>query len=241
MDLIDIHNHMLPGVDDGAPDVDTALAMARLAVDGGIVEVVCTPHIHPGRFENNKGALQRHFEEFAQRVAGEGIPLKLHLAAEMRFDATIIQQVLSGEVPFLGQWQGRQVLLLEFPHDQLPFAAEKLTGWLLEHDIVPMIAHPERNRGFIREPALLKPFAAQGCLMQGTGGSFMGRFGESARVLAEQMLAAGYFAFVASDAHNLDFRSPALSAPLERVTELAGSETANRLFRENPRLLVGDG
>ena len=163
--MIDLHNHLLPGIDDGAPDLDTALQLARLAVADGITHLVCTPHIHPGRYENTPATIGQALLEFQQGLREHAIPLQVAAAAEVRFGMELMIGVKTNTIPYVGQWQGKNVLLLEFPHGEVPFGAEKLTGWLLQNNVIPMIAHPERNKGLMREPAKLKPFIEQGCLL----------------------------------------------------------------------------
>ena len=126
------------------------------------------------------------------------------------------------------------MLLLEFPHGEVPFGAEKLTGWLLQNNVIPMIAHPERNKGLMREPAKLKPFIEQGCLLQVTAGSVAGNFGEVAQDLAIQLLESNWVTILASDAHNVDHRPPVLTAGLAVAAEVLGADAAQRLVSDNP-------
>jgi len=232
--MIDLHNHLLPGIDDGAPDLDAALALARVAVQDGITHLVCTPHIHPGRYDNTPASIQAAQQLFVNALQQAGIALHVSSAAEVRFGMELMVAVGQGSIPFLGQWQGKQVLLLEFPHGEIPFGAERLTNWLLQRNIVPMIAHPERNKGIMRSPGKLKPFIEQGCLLQVTAGSVAGHFGPAAEEIAHDLLAEGLVTILASDAHNLQHRPPMLSEGLRHAARLIGDSNAEALVRQNP-------
>ena len=232
--MIDLHAHLLPGIDDGAPDLDTALALARLAVGDGITHMVCTPHIHPGRYDNTPDTIRNAWRTLALALREHQIPLQIAAAAEVRFGMELMKAVESHTVPYLGRWQGKRVLLLEFPHGDLPFGAEKLTTWLLDRDIVPLIAHPERNKTLLRHPARLKPFLQQGCLLQITAGSVTGHFGPACQDLAHRLLQAGVVTVLASDAHNLNHRPPKLSPALAPTAALVGHAMAQRLVEHAP-------
>lgn len=235
--MYDVHNHLLPGIDDGAPDLETALALARVAVRDGITHMVCTPHIHPGRYDNTPSSINTALQQMQQGLVAAGIGLQVRAAAEVRFGIELMIGVMDGNLPMLGIWQGRQVLLLEFPHGGIPFEAEKLTDWLIKRKITPMIAHPERNKRLMREPSRLKPFLDQGCLLQVTAGSVAGRFGKTAQELASELLQAGHVTLLASDAHNLEYRPPVLSEGLQHAAALIGPAAAEKLVLDNPAQL----
>lgn len=232
--MIDLHTHLLPGIDDGADDMATALALARLAVEGGTTHMVCTPHLHAGRYDNTAASIAQALQGFRAALAEAGIPLQVAAAAEVRFDMEIMLWQRAGQLPFLGKWQDKDVLLLEFPHADVPFGAERLTQWLLERNVVPLIAHPERNKGVMRTPSRLKAFIDQGCLLQVTAGSLAGRFGERAQELAEELLREDVVTVIASDAHNLQHRPPLLAEGRERAERLVGARKAEELVRAMP-------
>lgn len=232
--MIDLHNHFLPGIDDGADTVEMAVAMARLAVASGTTHLVCTPHIHPGRYDNTLESIEAARQVFESALREAEIPLQVAAAAEVRFDMEIMAGVTAGRLPFLGKWQGKDVLLLEFPHSDLPFGGERLTQWLLQRNIVPMIAHPERNKGVMRAPSRLKPFIEQGCLLQVTAGALSGRFGERAQAIAEELLKDDVVTVLASDAHNTQYRPPLLAEGCEQAERLVGAAAAEALVRGRP-------
>lgn len=232
--MIDLHNHLLPGIDDGAPDLEASLALARIAVQDGITHLVCTPHIHPGRYDNTLASIQDAKAQFDAALKEQGIPLRVVAAAEVRFGMELMMGVSQGAIPFLGRWQGKQVLLLEFPHGEIPFGAERLISWLLQRNIVPMIAHPERNKDLMRMPSRLKPFLELGCLLQVTAGSVAGRFGPAAEALARALLEQGVVTVLASDAHNLQHRPPMLSEGMQHAVRIVGDAMAESLVLHTP-------
>ncbi|MGV8844442.1 MAG: tyrosine-protein phosphatase [Pseudomonas sp.] len=232
--MIDLHNHLLPGIDDGAPDLEASLALARVAVQDGITHLVCTPHIHPGRYDNNPASIQPALASFAAALKHAEIPLQVSSAAEVRFGMELMVGISQGSIPFLGEWQGKHVLLLEFPHGEVPFGAERLIGWLLQRNIIPMIAHPERNKGLMRTPSKLKPFLELGCLLQVTASAVAGHFGPAAEALAHDLLEQGVVTILASDGHNLEHRPPMLSEGMQHAARIIGDAKAEALVLHTP-------
>lgn len=234
MGMIDLHSHLLPGIDDGAEDVTTSIELARMAVADGISHLVCTPHIHPGRFDNTPDTIDPALSVFRAALADAGISLKVSSAAEVRFGLELMEGITRGVIPFLGEWEGRKVLLLEFPHSEVPFGAEKLTQWMIQRGVLPMIAHPERNKGIMKSRSKLKPFLQQGCLLQVTAASVAGGFGETARSVAAELLTEGHVSILATDAHNTSHRPPQLRAGVQAAAELIGDQQAATLVTHNP-------
>ena len=159
-------------------------------------------------------------------------------AAEFRFGMELMDAVRQHTVPYLGQWRDRRVLLLEFPHGELPFGAEKLTAWLLANKVLPMIAHPERNKTVLRQPGRLRPFLEQGCLLQITSGSLTGRFGTACQALARRLLELDVVTLIATDAHNLEHRPPLLAEGRDAAAQILGESRARRLVQDNPWLIA---
>ncbi len=236
--MIDLHCHMLPGIDDGAETLAQALDLARCAVANGIQETVVTPHIHPGRYENETASIQPVYAQLKAALEVHGIPLKLRMAAEVRICPELTIMITQGKIPFLGQWNGRNVLLLEFPHSHIPPGSDKLAQWLISRNILPMIAHPERNKGIMRDGAKLLPFVELGCLFQVTAGAVAGAFGPMAQECAQWLLEEGWVTALASDAHNLAHRPPNMESGRAQAARWIGEDKAWVLVRDNPRKLL---
>ena len=238
MPTVDIHCHLLPQVDDGPRALGEALDMARLAVASGITHAVLTPHLHPGRWENTRSALEPAFGLFRRALRTNGIALELGLACEARIAPELLPLIERHEVPFLGELDGYRVLLLEFPHGHIPMGADKFAARLLQLKVLPLIAHPERNKDAMRSRDKLRVFEEMGCLFQLTAGALAGRFGESAARLALQLLESESTFVMASDAHNLEARTPDLRHGEAVAARVLGVEAARRLVHDNPWRIV---
>jgi len=232
--MIDLHCHLLPGIDDGPATLEEALEMARIAVANGIEEAHVTPHLHPGRWENDLPKIAAAVQAYREALAQAGIPLEIGFAAEVRLDYEILPLIEAGRVPFLGTLEGRNVMLLEFPHSHVPVGADKFVAWLLAHNIQPMIAHPERNKDLMREPARLEPFVREGCLLQLTADSLAGGFGEQCEVCAREFLERGWVSVLASDAHDTVDRPPRMAPGRDAAAKIVGEEEARRLTYDTP-------
>ena len=226
--MIDLHCHLLPGVDDGPATLAESLALCRIAVADGITHSIVTPHIHPGRWDNTKNTIERGCKALQISLDEAGIELKLGFAAEVRLSDQIMQQIEDDEIPFYGEVDGYNIMLLEFPHGHIIPGSEKLVAWLMDRKIRPLIAHPERNRAVMREVEVIRPFVELGCLLQITGGSLLGSFGDQAEVVANDLLGRGWVDVVASDGHNCGARRPELSGAFECVSQILGNSVEQR-------------
>lgn len=236
--MIDLHCHMLPGIDDGAQTLDESLELARLAVADGIKHTVCTPHINIGRFDNNITTIKSAFDKLEQALEEHNIPLKISMGAEVRISPEMMFLVEKEKIPFLGTWEGKKVLLLEMPHSHIPPGSDKLVKWLMSRNILPMIAHPERNRDVQKNPSLLRPFVQMGCLFQLTASSLTGAFGEASQTIARDLLKDGQVTVIATDAHNIKRRPPLLKEGLDAAIEVVGGQAAMKLVLDNPSAII---
>ncbi len=238
--MIDIHCHLLPQVDDGPDSLAEALEMCRQAVAEGTTHAVCTPHVHPGRWENNAHSIAVAVKELRGQLQAGGIDLQLGFAGEVRLSDQLPLQVKRGEIPFYGQVDGYQVMLLEFPHGHIPPGSDKLTAWLLAQRIRPLIAHPERNRQVMKGVECIYPFVEMGCWLQLTAGALYGGFGERAGEIARHLLGNDMVAVVASDGHNPGARRPVLATAFDCLAREYGESVARRLLVENPARLAAE-
>jgi protein-tyrosine phosphatase len=237
--MIDLHCHLLPGIDDGPETLDQAIALAAHAVRSGITYAVVTPHVHIGRYENDLPSIRRDLAKFQAELNSLKIALRLGLGGEVRLGAEIIDLVAESRIPFLGEREGYKILLLEFPHGHIPVGADKFVAWLLKNRIRPLIAHPERNREIMDEVNKLTPFVTMGCMLQVTAGSVEGRFGEHARERAVDLLRRGWVSVLASDAHNLEHRPPELEPGRRAAAAIVGEPESWKLVRETPLSILG--
>ena len=232
--MIDLHCHYLPGIDDGAQTLEESLALARAAVADGITHAVMTPHVHVGVFENRAPGIEQAVARLRDALTQNDIPLQISAGGEVRIGPELIELLAAGSLPFLGVFKQQRVLLLELPHGQVPVGADRFTAWLRKQGVLPLIAHPERNKDVMRNLAKLDPFIEQGCLLQVTAGSLVGSFGEVAQRRARELLDRGDIFALATDAHNLQNRPPMLTAARAFVAADAGDAVADTLTKRNP-------
>lgn len=237
--MIDLHCHLLPGVDDGPKTMEDAMELARLAVADGITRAVATPHylaITPSATWTVMDDILSHYQI---ALKAHGIPLEVSLAAEVRVCGELVDAVLKGEVRYLGQHQGQPVLLLEFPHTrELPFGSQFMIRWLLDQGIIPLIAHPERHRTFQTDLQELVTLQDAGCLLQVTAGSLLGQFGEAPRKTALALLDANAIHLIASDAHHAMTRPPNMQKARQLIAERKGEGIAAALVHDTPQQLL---
>jgi protein-tyrosine phosphatase len=229
--FVDIHCHLLPGIDDGAKDWDETLAMARLAVDDGTATIIATPH-QLGNFGHNRGEdIRRLVAEVQQRIDAARIPLTVLPGADVRIEPDMVERLARGDVLTLGDH--RRHVLLELPHE-LYLPLEPLLEQLSRRKIVGILSHPERNQGILRQPDVLAPLVEAGCLLQITAGSLCGTFGPECQKFCEWLLAEGLVHFVSTDAHGPRSRRPLMQRAFDRAHELVGETTALELCSGNP-------
>lgn len=237
--MIDIHCHLLPGIDDGPQTLEQSMALAKALVDDGVQHVVCTPHVFPGRYENRCSSIADDFAGFATALAASRMPLEISWAGEVRLTPEILDLLPQEELPFLGLADGRHNMLLELPDGQIPLGTSRLVALLQAQRIRPVIVHPERNRAIMDKPDRLQPFIAQGCAVQVTAGSLLGDFGDKAQAAAQHFLLAGWVTAIASDAHNLKGRAPRMAPARAWLEKHHGAWVAEKLTVHGPAWLCG--
>ena len=238
--MIDVHCHLLPGIDDGAATLDEALLLASHAVASGIRKAIVTPHYIPGRFENTLDGIRQRALHFRGELASRHIALEIGFAAEVHVCPEVLAMEDTGVLPVLGSVDGYRILLLEMPDGHIPPGTDKLVAWLLARKIRPMIAHPERNKEVMRNVDKIGPFVEMGCWLQLTGGSVSGVFGPVCQQRSQQMLERGWVTVIASDAHNMSARKPELEPARKAAEEIVGEAESWRLVRERPATIVAE-
>jgi protein-tyrosine phosphatase len=229
--VIDLHCHLLPGIDDGAPDLDAALRMARMAVDDGITTIACTPHIYPGMFENDSAGIRLNIENLRDHLAAAGIPLKLSWGADAHVSPDLLPRLKAGTVPCLN---GSRYFLLEPPHHVAPPHFDHFAFSLLAAGYVPVITHPERLSWIGDHYETFCSLSDRGVWMQVTSGSLTGRFGKAARYWSERMLDEGRVDILATDAHHPERRPPLLAEGREAAAHWVGTAEATHLVETRP-------
>lgn len=235
--MIDLHTHILPGVDDGAQTLDEALAMAQTAWRDGITTIVATPHRSPWSYCSDRADAERRLAEVCAALLQEGLETRLLLGSEAFVAPNLVEQVREGLALTIN---GGRFLLVEWPYDQFPTFSEQVIFDLQVRGIHPIIAHAERYRFVRRDPNSLARLIERGVLVQVTAGSLLGELGPEIQHLSEILVACGLAQVIASDSHGVDRRAPILSQARDRVARLIGEERARAMVESVPRQIVDD-
>lgn len=238
--MIDLHCHMLPGVDDGAANETEALLMARVAVDSGVTDVALTPHCNvPEQFGNYYDhSLDQRFRRFKELLRQEDIPLTLHRGMEVFATPELPRLLDEGRLLTLG---GSRYLLVEFAFGESPWFADDMLRQIRQRGLIPVVAHPERYYFIQDEPRHLLHWANEGYVLQLNKGSFFGMFGRHAAQAAHWCLDCGCLHLIGSDAHSPYRRTPRLSDIYDLVADTVSPETAQQLLRDNPAAILKGG
>jgi protein-tyrosine phosphatase len=229
--LIDLHCHLLPGVDDGSKNLAMSLEMARMACADGITTVVCTPHILPTVYENKGPDIKSGVTLLQQEISEAGIRLRLLSGADVHIVPDLVCGLHDGRILPLA---GSRYLLLEPPHHVMPPQFDDCIFRLQSAGYVAILTHPERLSWIEPQYASIRRMVEKGLWIQLTAGSLTGRFGQGARYWAERMLDEGLCHVVATDAHNTSTRPPHLARAKALVEQRLGAAEADNIFRLRP-------
>lgn len=235
--MLDLHCHLLPGIDDGAVDLPMALEMARMAAADGIATVACTPHIYPGMYENTAAGIRAAIAVFQAQLDQAGIALRLVEGADVHLDPTLLAGLREGRVPTLA---GSRYLLLEPPHHVAPPHFEDAVFELMTAGYVPVITHPERLTWVETHYDLFLRLAQRGVWMQITAGALTGRYGRRVRYWGERFLGEGQAHLLATDAHHPQRRPPLLAEARDAAARLLGATEAMHLVHTRPAGIVAN-
>jgi protein-tyrosine phosphatase len=235
--MIDLHCHMLPGIDDGAVDLDMALAMARIAASDGIHTVACTPHIYPGLYENTAPGIRAAVAALQSELDRRSIPLCLVTGADVHVAPDLVGSIRAGAVPTLA---GSRYLLLEPPHHVAPPRFEESVFQLMVAGYVPVITHPERLTWLRDNYDIFQRLVKAGTWMQLTAGSLTGRFGREPQYWSERMLDEGLAHILATDSHHPKRRPPLLAESRDAAARRVGEREALHLVVTRPQGIVDD-
>jgi len=227
--MVDIHCHILPGLDDGPETMEEALAMAESAIAQGITHIVATPHAS-NEYRFDYAQVRQKRDELQARV---GDRLTLATGCDFHLNTENLQALKKSQERFcINQ---NSYLLVEFSDFSIPPSMDQALHDLQLAGLQPVITHPERNNILSNHPERLRQWIEHGCYAQVTAGALIGAFGSAPRRIAETWIAQGLVHFAASDAHDSRKRPLMMKKSYRAVTELFGAEKAQALFCDNPR------
>lgn len=234
--MIDIHSHILPGIDDGAATLEHSIALARAAVADGITDLVATPHHYDGKYSNSPDLVVSLTDMLNERLQELAIPLKVHTGQEIHIHNELLLN-----------WQRKELLpmanssyaLLEMPSSYIPKSMEELIYELNLMGVRPVIAHPERNAAVVQNPDRLAELIELGAYAQVTSHSLIGGFGRGIERASWTLCRSGLIHFVASDAHNLEWRSFRMKEAYDRVNAVLGPNWAS-YYEHNAQSLLNN-
>ena len=229
--MIDLHCHILPGVDDGAKDLETSLDMARASVADGVTVVACTPHIMPGVFGNTGPAIREAMSALQSQLARHEIGLRLVTGSDAHLVPNMVAEVRSGQILTLAD---TRYILVEPPHHVPPLRLEGAFFELMIAGYVPILTHPERLHWIEQHYASIVKLFDNGVWMQITAGSLTGAFGAKPLYWAERMLDEGRVHILGSDAHGRRRRPPILGQGRDVAARRVGEQEATHLVSTRP-------
>jgi len=235
--MVDIHHHLLPGLDDGSPNLETSVAMARMAWEDGITHVVATPHAS-GSWEFNPGENAAKLSTLRETLAEESIPLAVATGCDFHLSYDNIKDAVAN--PRKYTVNATQYLLVELPDVGLSPHLGEILFELRVAGMVPILTHPERNPTLQRDFKRLEAWMRDGLLVQVTANSVLGQMGKAAEQMAHKLLADRWVHFLATDAHNLERRPPKMRAACELVAKRYGADYAELLCTGNPTAVFED-
>lgn len=234
--MIDIHAHILPGMDDGPASIEESLAICRMAADDGIKKIVATPHIYDDLYKNNRDNILEKVKELNRLTKEEGIDIEILPGADIHFSPRFFHLLDSGYCIGIND---SKYLLIEFSQ-VLPPNCEDLIFNLKAKGYIPIISHPERNFDIQRRPDGLNKLIEIGALAQLTAMSLTGGFGHTIKRSAHSLLNQGLIHIIATDTHSVDERPPILSEAFMTAKKAIGEEEAYNMVYHTPMKIIGE-
>lgn len=230
--MVDIHHHLLWGLDDGAKDLETSLAMAKASAADGVTHVVCTPHAN-GQYAFDPAVNRAKAAELQTALDAQGVKLTVGVGCDFHLSYDNIQEAKSDPAKF--SVNGLGYLMVEIPDYGVPAGLTEIFYELQCAGLTPILTHPERNPTLQNDEGRLAEWMRGGVLVQVTGDSVTGKMGKSAEKMAHQLLGRRWVHFIGTDAHNVTSRPPRLSQARDVIAKKYGRDYAESLVTTNPR------
>jgi protein-tyrosine phosphatase len=254
--MIDLHAHLLPGLDDGAKTLEESIQMCGVSYRDGVRTIVATPHTLNGLYVNDRETILLKVQELNTAIGKFGVEAKtlrpkdpmtqlpndsmtdfrILPGADVRLCEKTLLHLDQGKVMTISD--GKKYLFLEFPSQGIPYQAEEIIFQIMTRGIIPIITHPERNLEVGQRPQRYYEMIQRGCLGQVTAMSLTGEFGPKVRQVAEKLVKNKLIHFIASDAHSPDGRPPVLSKAVRAAERIVGQEKAQKMVTEYPQAIL---
>lgn len=235
--MIDLHCHLLPGLDDGAADLSVSIEMARIAHADGIRGIACTPHVKPGIYDNGTAEVATGIRQLREVLASEGIGIELFSGGDLHIAPNLGMRLKGGEIPTLA---GSRYFLFEPPHHLVAPRMINLAESLIRQGYVPIVTHPERLTWLSSHYDIFTQLNDAGCLVQITAGSVTGEFGKMARYYSERLMDEGRIDLLATDAHDTRRRPPVLSRARDIIAARMGEDEAAAMVLWRPAAILAN-
>ena len=262
--MIDLHTHILPGLDDGVKTLEESIKMCWMSFRDGVRTIVATPHTLNGLYLNDRDIILKKVDELNEALIHCGLRISdcgiknskseidfSSINSEFRIphsefrilpgsDVRLCENTLShldqGKVMTISD--SKKYLFLEFPFQGIPHQAEEIIFQVMQRGMIPIITHPERNIELGQRPRRYYEMIRKGCLGQVTAMSLTGELGPRIKQVAERLLTNRLIHFIASDAHSLDGRPPILSEAVRVAGKIVGKEEAQKMVTEYPQAIL---
>jgi len=233
----DIHSHVLPGIDDGAQDIEISMKMLQIASDNGIEQIVLTPHYKPMHRNADKKKVCMLTDLLREKVKKKGLEIELYNGNELYYHGEALMELENGKVFSLAD---SSYVLVEFgPMDEFDYIRNGLYQ-LLSGGYRPIVAHVERYRKLLSNMEAVEDIIEMGCYIQVNAGSIMGKTGYQTKNFTRRLLKNKLVHFVATDAHNADSRGPVLKDCAKYISRKHGSDYMQKLLCTNPAQIIAN-
>ncbi|MBU1344816.1 MAG: hypothetical protein KKE44_19200 [Proteobacteria bacterium] len=233
--MIDIHCHILPGLDDGPKNLEQAVEMAVLAKQSGISKIIATPHFLNMVYAVDFKAVYTGATVLSRELKKQKISLEIFSGAEIRIAHNTGLLLKKGLLPSLAN---SKYYLFELPDIFIKDGILRVLQQLREQEIFPIIAHPERNHTIMKNPGVINDFGNEKALFQVTGDSVLGKNGKLCQKITKDMIQLGQVQFIGSDGHDIEFRKPSLENVYKAVKKISDEKTARKILIENPEMIL---
>lgn len=230
--IIDLHSHLIPGVDDGAKTIEQSIELASQPVDEGVEHMVLTPHHRNGKYINYKADVLEAANTLQEAYKQANVNLKVYASQEIHLTDKFLDDLYNGELLSLDT--AGKYYLIEFPSDRVPSIAKQVLQEIIDDGITPVIAHPERNRELSSNLQLLYELVQMGCLSQITTSSYSGYYSETLVENSKRIIDHNLAHILASDVHHMKHRPMNVQAAFERLEKEYGQDTV-KYFKDNAR------